>query len=114
MYARSPSHPAALGLNLSGSVAGIPERHPLDKVPRDVYPTLFPKNGAAPFTLAPDGALKNNRENTQSFCLNERRGSRCLCRYPVVTGSTVVAVKFAEGVVLAADTLGIEKCEISL
>ena len=65
MYARSPSHPAALGLNLSGSVAGIPERHPLDKVPRDVYPTIFPKNGAAPFTLAPDGASKTT-ERTHS------------------------------------------------
>ncbi|RYG51456.1 hypothetical protein EON67_03345 [archaeon] len=34
-------------------------------------------------------------------------GSRaCLCRSPIVTGATVLGIKYADGVMLVADTLG--------
>jgi len=51
---------------------------------------IFPRTQAAPFTLFPQTEEANHRQLTQR---------------PIVTGSSVVAVKFRDGVVIAADTL---------
>eukprot|EP00891_Asterochloris_glomerata_P005357 jgi/Astpho2/5357/fgenesh1_pg.00075_%23_32_t len=92
MYARPTSHAEALGPGCAGPTLALP------------YPTeqsagpssLTPSCGAAPFTVDPSAVASANagnvpRKHTQS---------------PYVTGTSVLAVTYKDGVLVASDTLG--------
>lgn len=53
----------------------------------------------APLATAPSGATARHAARSDRRCL-------IACRYPYVTGTSVLGITYADGVLLASDTLG--------
>lgn len=91
MIPRPATHSKALGPGVTGpellqAQAAVVERPPAQE-------TIHPSCGAKEFGLDPEvaGSSLNPRQHT---------------KYPYVTGTSVIALKYNDGVLIAADTLG--------
>lgn len=93
MIPRPQSHSKALGPGVTGpellhAVSAVVERPPQNT-------PLAPSCGAQPFLVDPSSmeaaAAHDPRQHT---------------KYPYVTGTSVIAIKYKDGVMIAADTLG--------
>ena len=91
MLPRPTTHSKALGPGVAGPELAVPTSAVLDLPPQ---PTAQrPLSGAQPFSVDPS-------------LVESADGPRQHTQYPYVTGTSVLAIKYAGGVMVAADTLG--------
>lgn len=91
MLPRPTTHSKALGPGVAGPELAVATSAVLDRPPQ---PTAQrPLSGAQPFSVDPS-------------LVESADGPRQHTQYPYVTGTSVLAVKYAGGVMLACDTLG--------
>jgi hypothetical protein len=123
MYPVAPRHNVCLG---PGVVSAA--QMPLDAAhayQRSAGPCLIqPTAGGPAFSVAPTApsthttcvapcaAAAAPRAGRNPRARAERVALRCapLARYPYVTGTSVLAVKYADGVMMASDMLGASRC----
>mmetsp|Transcript_18685 Transcript_18685/g.60979 ORF Transcript_18685/g.60979 Transcript_18685/m.60979 type:complete len:287 (-) Transcript_18685:1647-2507(-) len=90
MLRYGPSHAPSLG-GFHAPPVGLPVSDPSTATPssqlRPGEAAIAPMTGAAPFAVAPDA----HKQHTQ---------------YPYVTGTSVIGFKYADGIMIASDTLG--------
>lgn len=91
MLPRPTTHSKALGPGVVGPELAVPSSHPL-ALPPGAHPQV-PLSGAQPFMVDPSmvDASGGHRQRTQ---------------YPYVTGTSVLGVVYADGILIACDTLG--------
>lgn len=87
MIPRPSTHSKALGPGVTGPELCVPTSAPLERPPQPQ--AQFPLSGAAPFMVDLHTASDPHQHT----------------KMPYVTGTSVLAIKFAGGVLLAADTL---------
>jgi 20S proteasome subunit beta 7 len=88
MIPTPPSHSHALGPGLAGPELAVPTPHVLARPPR--HTAQVPTAGAQPFAVDPSAVPSDFIQRTQN---------------PYVTGTSVLAVKYKDGVLVACDTL---------
>lgn len=89
MLPRPTTHSKALGPGVAGPELAVPTSAVLDGPPK---PTAQqPLSGAHAFAVDPKDASGDSRQRTQ---------------YPYVTGTSVLGIKYKDGVMIACDTLG--------
>lgn len=91
MLPRPTTHSKALGPGVAGPELAVATSAVLDRPP--VATAQRPLSGAQAFCVDPS-------------LVESADGPRQHTQYPYVTGTSVLAVKYAGGVMLAADTLG--------
>jgi 20S proteasome subunit beta 7 len=92
MLPRPLSHSHALGPGVAGPELLIPTPYAIDRPPQ--HSAQHPLSGAIPFCVdhkAIDAAFADPKHRTQT---------------PYVTGTTVLGIKYKDGVMIACDTLG--------
>lgn len=83
------SHSHALGPGVAGPELAVPTPHVIDRPPQ--HAPQLPAGGGQPFLVDPVAMTGSSKQHTQN---------------PFVTGTSVLAVKYNNGVMIACDTLG--------
>lgn len=89
MLPRPTSHSKALGPGVTGPELAYATSAVLDRPPQPG--AHLPLTGAQPFAVDPAAMAQDHRQHT---------------KYPYVTGTSVLAIKYKDGVLVACDTLG--------
>ncbi len=95
MIARPSSHCKALGPGVTGPELLIPTSAVLERPP--AHTPQLPTCGAHAFSVDPHHVAD---------AAHGADPTRTHTKYPYVTGTSVIGIKYRDGVLLAADTLG--------